>query len=95
MRLSCSLHFRGSDVSNAFTESEVEQAALSWFSELAYVVELGAQIAPGEEKAERGDYHEIVLACRLREALDSLNPELSADVLEGPSAGSIVPSRRR
>ena len=65
-----------------FTESEVEEAALSWLSELDYDVEYGADIAPGEANAERGDYREVVLAARLRDSLERLNRELHADLIE-------------
>ena len=37
----------------AFNESTVEKAALSWFGELGYTVAHGPAIAPGEPEAER------------------------------------------
>ncbi len=69
-------------MSNGFTESELEEAALEWLGGLGYAVAHGAEIAPGEAKAERDDYHDVVLGRRLREALERRNPELSADVLD-------------
>lgn len=69
-------------MSDGFAESEVEEAALSWLSDLGYNIEHGAAIAPGESKAERDDYHDVVLGRRLRETLERLNPDLPPDLLE-------------
>lgn len=66
----------------AFTESVVEQAGLAWLESLGYAVLAGPEIAPGEPQAERGDYCQVVLERRLRQALERLNPQLSSDVLE-------------
>ncbi len=52
-----------------FTESLVENAALSWFKELDYAVVHGPHIAPDELHAERKSFSETVLAKRLRDAL--------------------------
>lgn len=60
----------------------MEEAALSWLSDLGYKVERGANIAPGEPRAERDDYREVFLRRRLLAALGRLNPELSVDVIE-------------
>ena len=43
----------------AFSESEVEEAALAWFEALGYRVLFGPDIAPGEVAAERADYSEV------------------------------------
>jgi len=59
-----------------FTESVVEDAALSWFSELGFAVKHGPEIAPGEPAtltagklhAERTAFGETVLVKRLRDA---------------------------
>ncbi len=67
---------------SAFTESVVEQAALAWFESIGWTVRNGAQIAPGEPAAERGDYGQVVLERRLRDALARLNPGLPAEALE-------------
>jgi type I restriction enzyme R subunit len=66
----------------AFTESVVEQAALAWLESLGYAVLAGPEIAPGEPQAERGDYRQVVLERRLRQALERLNPQFPSDVLE-------------
>jgi type I restriction enzyme, R subunit len=65
-----------------FTESVVEQAALAWFEGLGYEVERGRDVAPGESKAEREDYREVILRRRLRDALERLNAELPAALIE-------------
>jgi len=69
-------------MSERFTESEVEEAALSWLSHLGYAVEHGGDIAPGEAKAERDDYRELVLRRRLQGALERLNPDLPVELIE-------------
>src|SRR5207245_749872 len=69
-------------VSPRFTESTVEDAALSWLEELGCALLHGPEIAPGELAAERRDFGEVVLAERLRAALRKLNPTLPADALD-------------
>ena len=69
-------------MSGAFTESELEEVALEWLDGVGYTIAHGAEIAPGEPKAERDDHHEVILARRLREALERLNPDLPPDLLE-------------
>ncbi|CAN5735629.1 hypothetical protein BH18PSE1_BH18PSE1_08480 [soil metagenome] len=64
------------------TESVVEQAALAWPESAGWSVKNGAEIAPGEPAAERGDYGQVVLEERLRDALARLNPALPAEALE-------------
>ncbi|MDF0666330.1 MAG: HsdR family type I site-specific deoxyribonuclease [Nitrospira sp.] len=68
----------------AFTESVVEDAALSWFEVLGYRVLHGPDIAAGEPAAERSDpnYRDVVLEGRLRQALVRLNPDLPSEALE-------------
>ena len=61
-------------ISSSFTESVVEDAALAWLADLGYTVLHGPEIAPGELFAERDDYGQVILAGRLRPALQRLNP---------------------
>ena len=68
--------------SATFTESEVEDAALEWLEGIQWKVAHGPNIAPHATESERADYGEVVLERRLRDALDRLNPELPAEVLE-------------
>jgi type I restriction enzyme, R subunit len=66
----------------SFTESVVEQAALTWLETMGYTVLPGPKIAPGEPMAERDHYRGVVLERRLQEALRRLNPQMSADSLK-------------
>ncbi|MGB2753532.1 MAG: type I restriction endonuclease subunit R [Phycisphaerae bacterium] len=61
------------------TESVVEEAALGWLAQMGYTVLPGPDIAPGELHAEREGYDEVVLADRLRAAIDRLNPNVPAE----------------
>ena len=65
-----------------FTESVVEEAALGWLAGLGYTVLSGPTIAPGELAAERASYEEVVLARRLQDAIDRLNPKVPAEARE-------------
>ena len=67
---------------SSFTESIVEQAALAWLESVGWRVLHGPKIAPDEPAAERGDYGQVVLEQRLRDALARLNPNLPAEALE-------------
>jgi type I restriction enzyme R subunit len=69
-------------VNGGFTESELEEAALDWLDGVGYTTAHGAEIAPGEARVERDDHHEVLLARRLREALERLNPDLPSDLLD-------------
>ncbi|MGD9676232.1 MAG: type I restriction endonuclease [Candidatus Bipolaricaulia bacterium] len=66
----------------AFTESDVEAAALGWLESLGWQIRHGAEIAPGELLAERHDYGQVVLEGRLRDALARLNPGLPTEALQ-------------
>ena len=66
----------------AFTESEVEVAALKWLASLGWSIEHGPDISPGGSAAERMDYGEVILGWRLRDALARLNPDLPATALD-------------
>src|SRR4051812_39814035 len=65
-----------------FTESIVEEAALNWFGEMAYSVEQGPKLAPGESAAERDSFGDVVLVGRLREAIQRLNPAIPEEARE-------------
>jgi type I restriction enzyme R subunit len=64
------------------TESTVEQAALGWLEATGWRIAHGPDVAPDMPTAERGDYGEVVLLQRLRNALARLNPELSAEAMD-------------
>jgi len=84
-----------------FTESTVEEAALSWFGELGYSILAGPEIAPGELLAERDNFGEVILPKRLQAALYSLNPNLPAEAIDDalrrlsrPEAPSLIANNR-
>ncbi len=65
-----------------FSESVVEDAALEWLGALGWAVAHGPEIAPGEARAERAEYGQVVLEGRVRQALRRLNPALPKEALE-------------
>ncbi len=68
----------------SLNESHVEEAALEWFGALGYAIGHGPQIAPGEASAERDSFADVVLAARLRDAIQRLNPEPNAGGADRP-----------
>lgn len=65
-----------------FNEATVEEAALSWFAELGYAITHGPDIAPGEPRAERDSFGDVVLVGRLQDAVRRLNPEIPEEARE-------------
>lgn len=66
-------------------EDQVEKAALGWLQELGWDVAYGPDISPPDAHTpgrERETYRQVVLAGRLREAIQRLNPHLPASVHE-------------
>ncbi|MCP9441171.1 MAG: hypothetical protein NNA20_01130 [Nitrospira sp.] len=75
---------------SAFTESDVESAALAWLRALGWMVAHGPDISPGGDaltlalsQRERKRYGEVLLAMRLR---DALLPKLISGELRLPAA---------
>ena len=66
----------------AFTESEVEHAALDWLASVGWRVVHGPDIAPDMPNAERADYGAVVLERRLRDALAALNGGLPVEAID-------------
>jgi len=66
---------------NIITESEIEQIAIDHLIELGYKYIPGPYISPDGEHPER-KYDEVVLAARLRDAVDRLNPSISHEAQE-------------
>lgn len=66
----------------SLNESVVEDAALSWFRELAYAIGHGPHLAPGEPAAERASFGDVVLVGRLRVAIRKLNPAIPEEARE-------------
>ncbi len=69
-------------MTTAFTESDVEAAALEWLEKAGWRIAHGSDIAPDAPSAERASYGEVVLSRRLRDALERLNPGLPAEARE-------------
>lgn len=66
---------------NGVSEDDVEQAALEWLAALGWQTAHGPDISPPDATTpgtERATYREVVLAGRLRGAIEALNPHLPA-----------------
>ncbi len=60
-----------------FSEDTVEQAALEWLGEVGYSISSGLTVAQ-----ERDSYADVVLADRLRSAIERLNPHLPTEACD-------------
>jgi len=69
-------------MTNIITESEVENVALDILSELGYEIVYGPDIAFDGKNPERKDYSEVVLAERLRKAINRINPSVPQEKRE-------------
>jgi len=69
-------------MSERFTESVVEQAAIAWFEQLGYEIAHGPEIAPDTFASERDSFDEVLLENRLRNSLYSLNPDIPTECIE-------------
>ncbi len=85
----------------SIVEDHVEQAAIRWFERQGYRHLHGPTIAPDEPAAERSSYADVILAERLRRALERLNPRLPTEVrdeafrrLTRPESASLEESNR-
>ena len=65
-----------------FYESDVEQVAMEWLSDLGWETAYGPDIAPGTPGQERDDFKQVVLMQRLKDAVERLNPDLNDEALE-------------
>ena len=63
------------------TEADVKSAALEWLASLGWQTAPGPDIAPDAPGAERGNYGQVVLEQRPRDALSRLNPSLPVSAL--------------
>ena len=64
------------------SEDALEQYAISWFKEIGWEYRYGPDIAPDGAAPERASYDEMILAGRLRAAMERLNPGLPAAVID-------------
>src|SRR4051812_42027906 len=65
-----------------FTESVVEEAALSWLGGLGYALAHAPHLAPGEIATERSSFSDVVLIDRLRDTIARLNAAIPSDARE-------------
>ena len=66
---------------NSISENEIEAIAISYLQNLGYSYILGTTLTPDGEHPER-QYTDVVLATRLRDAIDKLNPTITQDAKE-------------
>ncbi len=66
-------------MSQSFTESIVEDAALDWLAGLGWQIAFGPELLDSERG---GDFGRVVLEGRLRQALERLKPNVPPDALE-------------
>ncbi|HNW81235.1 MAG TPA: type I restriction endonuclease, partial [Methanoregulaceae archaeon] len=82
-------------------ESHVEEHTLAWLRDLGYTTLFGPDIAPGEPKAERETWQDVILKHRLAAAIAKLNPDIPADAREAalrkilhPDSPSLIGNNR-
>ena len=63
-------------------EQQIEDAVLEILKELGYSVLYGPDIAPDAPNPERAKWNDVVLAERLRDAIDRLNPDIPSEARE-------------
>ena len=66
---------------NSISENEIEQIAIAYLQNMGYAHIVGTAISPDGAQEER-QYNEVVLITRLRDAIDKLNPGITADAKE-------------
>ncbi|MGF7186455.1 type I restriction enzyme R subunit [Desulfitispora alkaliphila] len=64
-----------------FTEADLEEATMDWFEELGYERAFGPDLAPDGDYPERGDYAQVILEERLKDALMRINPGISQEAI--------------
>ena len=69
-------------MSTPIYETDLEDAALTWFAALGYEVAVADALDPDGAHAEREDESQTVLVGRLRAALHHLNPTLPVEAVE-------------
>lgn len=58
------------------TEDQLEKEALDWLNDVGYTHLYGPDIAPDSDSPERSDYRQVLLAERVRNAINRLNPAI-------------------
>lgn len=65
------------------TENEIERLAIDRLAALGYSYVHGPELAPDGDRPERGNYADVLLEGRLREAMQRINPTVPQEVVEG------------
>jgi len=69
-------------MSKIMTESEVEEVALEYLSDIGYLRLFGPDIAPDGKSPERNSYSDVILLRRLLHAVDKLNANIPTEAKE-------------
>ena len=69
-------------MSYRFSEDDLEQVALEWFSDLGYEIKHGKEISFMSVSPERDSDKDVVLDGRLEAALNRINPDVPGDVIK-------------
>lgn len=84
------------------TEDAIEQMALEELQSLGWQTAFGPDIAPDGSRPERDRYSDVVLAGRLQEALERINPTLPLPAIEEalrkvltPESPALIENNRR
>ena len=64
------------------TEDDIENLAIELLKKQGFQHSFGPEVAPDEVQPFRTSYEEVLLSDKLREAIDRLNPDISAPVKE-------------
>ena len=67
---------------SGFNEAQVEESALTYFSELGYQTVYGPLIAPGEATQERTSFDQVLLLERLRNAVQRINRDMPGELID-------------
>lgn len=66
----------------SINEDTLEQEAKKWFEGIGYDTVFGPDIAPEASNEERKDFSEVILAGRLRSAIERINKNIPTEALE-------------
>jgi type I restriction enzyme R subunit len=69
-------------VTPRITEVSLESIVCGYFADLGYTYLYGPAVAPGEPKAERNSFNDVILERRLRDVIARLNPDVPAEAQE-------------
>jgi type I restriction enzyme R subunit len=76
---------------SGLTEGVVEEACLDYFAAMGYATQSGPDIGPGGSAEERGDWNQVILLGRLRDAVVRINPNLPTGAVDAVVARVLRP----